>query len=344
MILSNIIAGPCSADTKENLFNTVNELYNIGIRIIRVGIWKPRTKPNMFEGIGEIGLVWIKELKEKYTDLKFAIEIATPEQLNLAIKYNIDIFWIGARTTTDPFAVSNLASAIFNLPKKDKKDKTLLIKNPVCPDIDLWEGAYLRLKDCGIKNIGFIYRGFKTYKSIKYRNEPIWKIPVQLKLKYPELIMYCDPSHIAGDKIYVEEIMKEAKLYGINHFIIESHINPECALSDINQQLTPMKLNEILNDINSFNEENQNKEKLLIYRKDIDEIDNEIINLLAKRMEVSKNIGKYKKENNIEIFQPERLKALINKLKSVGKELNLTPEFIENIWMEIHDESVRNQN
>lgn len=339
----NIIAGPCSADTKENLFEIVKQLYGIGIRKIRVGFWKPRTKPGGFEGIGEEGLMWLSELKNTYPGIQIATEVATAEHLEIAMRYGVDIPWIGARTTTDPFAIIDIASALFNLPKKLKENKTLLIKNPVCPDLNLWEGAYLRLKDCGIKNIGFIHRGFKTYEEIKYRNNPVWKIPMQLKLKYPDMKIYCDPSHIAGDKFYVEEVMKQAKAFNFDGFIVETHIHPDEALSDAAQQITPSKLDEFLTNLEAeVNVDNQDN-SLMMYRTEIDEIDHSLLNLLSKRMEISKNIGTIKKEHQLKIFQPDRLKLMLEELKTLGKSKNLSPEFVENIWMDIHDESIKVQ-
>lgn len=332
-----IISGPCSIESKEQFFETCDRLLKVGINIIRGGVWKPRTKPGGFEGLGEIALKWMKEYKENHPEVKMCCEVANNEHTQLALDYNIDIIWVGARTTSDPFAVQDICNTIV---KNNRKDIEVLIKNPACVDFDLWEGALLRFKACGINNLGLIHRGFKAYKNTKYRNNPLWSIALRMKVKYPDIPMICDPSHIAGNSEYIEEICKKAWMYNYDGFIIESHCNPKNAWTDASQQLTPEELDNILS--NLFNQElNQYEETLSTYRKDIDSIDLQVLELLEQRFDLIRKIGELKKENNVKIFQPNRFISLVNNLKSLNK---IPDVLVDEIWGAIHEESCNQQN
>lgn len=340
-ISKDIIAGPCSVESRDQLLMTADELYSNGIKYFRAGVWKPRTKPGGFEGIGEPALEWLKEVKKTY-NMKIAIEVANAEQTKLACENNIDILWIGARTTADPFAVQEIADIISNY--KDK-DITVLIKNPVCPDLDLWEGAYLRIKNTGVKNIGVIHRGFKVYGESKYRNEPIWRIPLDFKIKYPEVKMYCDPSHISGDKKYIEEISLTAiKTFGFDGLIIESHYNPSQAWTDAKQQIEPEDVATIVEYINKQTEKIDYDTSLLdTYRNKIDYYDTHIIYSLEERLKLSKLIGEYKRNHNMTTYQSQRWQSLLNNLINFGKEHNLDEQYIRDIWEIIHEKSIEVQ-
>ena len=338
-----IIAGPCSVDTEQNLKTIVSQLESFGVTKIRAGIWKPRTKPGSFQGIGEIGLQWMQSIKERDPQIHFGVEVASREHVELAVKHGVQILWIGARTVANPFDVTQIADALFDLPLQKKRSLSLMVKNPICPDIDLWEGAYLRLKDCGVRDISLIHRGFKTYQKTKYRNDPIWKIPLQMKMKHPDLKMICDPSHIAGDKFFVQEIMRQAKAYNFDGFIVEVHNNPSQALSDASQQITPMKLKQILDRLQEQDYAQSQEQTLASCRVQIDQIDAKILRLLQQRMGVSKRIGAIKRQKHMSVFQPERLKELLSSLKARARELGLSQQFVQNIWMEIHNESIQSQ-
>lgn len=330
-----IISGPCSIESREQLYNTCIELKKIGIDFIRGGVWKPRTKPGGFEGLGELALKWMKGIKDEL-GLKICCEVANKQQTELALQYNVDAVWVGARTTSDPFAVQEIAETIHNI----NPNMIVFIKNPTCVDIDLWEGAYLRFKALGINNIGFIHRGFKAYKKTEYRNNPLWQYALQMKIKYPEIPMICDPSHIAGNRDYIEEICKKAYMYNYDGYIIESHIEPFNAWTDANQQLTPNDLKILLDRIYNHTN-NVDKIKLNNYRNDIDSIDMQILDLIEQRFEITNKIGQLKKESNMKVFQPNRFNEILKNLKS----LNKIPEtLVDEIWGAIHEESVNEQN
>lgn len=329
-----IIAGPCSAESQEQILETATQLYNIGIRNFRAGVWKPRTKPGGFEGIGEEALIWMNKIKDKFSDMKIATEIANIDQAKIAMNYNVDIIWVGARTTSDPFAVQELADFF-----KDS-NKEFYIKNPICADYDLWEGAYLRFKNANIKNVGFIHRGFNAFKNTVYRNNPLWRIPLRMKLKYPDVPILCDPSHISGDKKYINEIIEKAwRVYNFDGAMIESHCNPSCALTDAKQQLTPDELKTLLDNFKVINNYDS-IEYLNLYRKEINDIDKDLVDLFVKRFAISKKIGKLKKDNNMQVLQLNRFNEILVNLKSMNA---LSDDFIDNIWQIIHEESIKCQ-
>ena len=329
-----VIAGPCSAESREQVMQTATELAEKGIKIFRAGIWKPRTKPGGFEGIGAVGLPWLKEVKEK-TGMMVATEVATPAHVLEAIKAGIDLLWIGARTAANPFAMQELADALKGV------DIPILLKNPVNPDLELWIGGLERLYNAGLTNLGVIHRGFSSYDKKIYRNAPLWHIPIELKRRYPETII-CDPSHIGGARELVAPIAQQAMDLNFDGLIIESHCNPDCALSDAKQQLTPAVLDYTLNML-VIRDNVQTTENLSVLRKQIDELDEQLLTLLAKRMRISQEIGTYKLEHNMPVLQSGRYDQLLKSRQDMGSKLNLSGEFVDSIVKAIHEESVRVQ-
>ena len=330
-----IIAGPCSAESREQVLNTAQSLASKGIRIFRAGIWKPRTKPGGFEGVGAVGLPWLKEVKEK-TGMLTSTEVATPYHVFEAIKAGIDILWIGARTVANPFAMQELADALKGT------DIPILVKNPVNPDLELWIGAIERIYGAGIRNIGVIHRGFSSYEKKLYRNLPLWHIPIELKRRYPDLSMFCDPSHIGGKRELVAPIAQQALDLNFDGLIIEAHCDPDHALSDAAQQLTPDVLDYTLSML-VIRDNAQTTEDITVLRKQIDEIDEQLLATLAKRMRISKEIGTYKKEHNMPILQEGRYNDILENRAKLGKAMELNPEFVAEIMKSIHEESVRVQ-
>ena len=321
-----VIAGPCSAESREQVMQTATELAEKGIKIFRAGIWKPRTKPGGFEGIGAVGLPWLKEVKEK-TGMMVATEVATPAHVLEAIKAGIDLLWIGARTAANPFAMQELADALKGV------DIPILLKNPVNPDLELWIGGLERLYNAGLTNLGVIHRGFSSYDK---------KIPIELKRRYPEITIICDPSHIGGARELVAPIAQQAMDLNFDGLIIESHCNPDCALSDAKQQLTPAVLDYTLNML-VIRDNVQTTENLSVLRKQIDELDEQLLTLLAKRMRISQEIGTYKLEHNMPVLQSGRYDQLLKSRQDMGSKLNLSGEFVDSIVKAIHEESVRVQ-
>ena len=330
-----VIAGPCSAESREQVMQTATELAEKGIKIFRAGIWKPRTKPGGFEGIGAVGLPWLKEVKEK-TGMMVATEVATPAHVLEAIKAGIDLLWIGARTAANPFAMQELADALKGV------DIPILLKNPVNPDLELWIGGLERLYNAGLTNLGVIHRGFSSYDKKIYRNAPLWHIPIELKRRYPEITIICDPSHIGGARELVAPIAQQAMDLNFDGLIIESHCNPDCALSDAKQQLTPAVLDYTLNML-VIRDNVQTTENLSVLRKQIDELDEQLLTLLAKRMRISQEIGTYKLEHNMPVLQSGRYDQLLKSRQDMGSKLNLSGEFVDSIVKAIHEASVRVQ-
>ena len=330
-----VIAGPCSAESREQVMQTATELAEKGIKIFRAGIWKPRTKPGGFEGIGAVGLPWLKEVKEK-TGMMVATEVATPAHVLEAIKAGIDLLWIGARTAANPFAMQELADALKGV------DIPILLKNPVNPDLELWIGGLERLYNAGLTNLGVIHRGFSSYDKKIYRNAPLWHIPIELKRRYPEITIICDPSHIGGARELVAPIAQQAMDLNFDGLIIESHCNPDCALSDAKQQLTPAVLDYTLNML-VIRVNVQTTENISVLRKQIDELDEQLLTLLAKRMRISQEIGTYKLEHNMPVLQSGRYDQLLKSRQDMGSKLNLSGEFVDSIVKAIHEESVRVQ-
>lgn len=330
-----VIAGPCSAETEEQVIATAKQLASNGVKVFRAGIWKPRTKPGGFEGNGIKALPWMQTVK-KETGMLTATEVATAKHVEEALKYGIDLLWIGARTTADPFAVQEIADTL------QGTDVPVLIKNPVNPDLELWIGALQRLNNAGIRRLGAIHRGFSTYDKKLYRNLPQWHIPIELRRRIPDLPIICDPSHISGRRDLIAPLCQQSMDLQFDGLIIESHIDPDNAWSDASQQVTPEVLNIILNNL-VIRETNQTTENLTELRKQIDEIDINLIETLAKRMRISREIGTYKKEHQMPILQTTRYDEIINKRAQQGIELSMDGEFMKIVFEAIHSESVRQQ-
>ena len=330
-----IIAGPCSAETEEQVMNTARQLAEQGIKIFRAGIWKPRTKPGGFEGVGVEGLAWLKRVKEE-TGMYTATEVATERHVFEALKHGIDILWIGARTTANPFAVQEIADALKGV------DIPVLIKNPVNPDLELWIGAVERIYNAGLRRLGVIHRGFSSYDKHLYRNMPQWHIPIELRRRLPNLPIFCDPSHIGGKRELVAPLCQQAMDMGFDGLIVESHCDPDCAWSDKNQQVTPDALHYILNML-VIRETTQTTENLSELRSQIDQLDNQLLELLAKRMRVSREIGQYKKEHSMPVLQTSRYDEILQKRMTEAVELGMGADFMKEIMQAIHEESVHQQ-
>ena len=331
-----IIAGPCSAETEEQVMNTAINLANNGIKIFRAGIWKPRTKPGGFEGVGQDGLEWLKQVKEK-TGMYTATEVATKAHVEAALEAGVDILWIGARTSANPFAMQEIADSLVG-----HEDKTVLVKNPVNPDIELWIGALQRIYNAGIRKLGAIHRGFSTYGKHLYRNQPQWHIPIELRRRIPNLPIICDPSHIGGLRELVAPISQQAMDMGFDGLIIESHCEPDCAWSDKSQQVTPDVLNFIVNML-VIRETSQTTENLTILRQQIDNIDNELIEILKKRMRVCREIGQYKHEHHMQVVQTGRYDDILRSRIKLAEEMGMSGDFMKVVLQAIHEESVRQQ-
>lgn len=330
-----VIAGPCSAETEEQVMTTATQLAGKGCHIFRAGVWKPRTKPGGFEGNGEKALPWLKRVKDE-TGMLTATEVATPEHVELALKYGVDILWIGARTSANPFAMQALADSLRGV------DVPVFVKNPVNPDLELWIGAMERINGAGIKKMAAIHRGFSSYDKSIYRNLPQWHIPIELRRRIPELPIICDPSHIGGSRELIAPLCQQAMDLGFEGLIVESHCSPDCAWSDAKQQVTPDVLDYILNMLVIRNE-THTTENLSELRKQIDECDNQLIATLAKRMRISNEIGTYKKEHGMTVLQAGRYSEILDKRGSQGAACGMDAEFMKTVFEAIHKESVRQQ-
>lgn len=330
-----IIAGPCSAESEEQVMETATQLARNGCRIFRAGVWKPRTKPGGFEGHGEPALAWLKRVKEE-TGMLVTTEVATPDHAEMSMKYGIDLLWVGARTTTNPFAMQALADSLRGT------DITVLVKNPISPDLELWIGALERLNGAGIKRLGAIHRGFSSYDKTIYRNRPMWQIPIELRRRIPELPIICDPSHIGGKRELIAPLCQQAMDLGTDGLIIESHCNPDVAWSDADQQITPDVLEKIVSHL-IIRDTTDTTEEIAQLRQQIDELDNSVMDILAKRMQVCREIGQYKKEHNITVLQARRYNEILDKLGAQGAQCGMDADFVKKIYSAIHEESVRQQ-
>lgn len=330
-----VIAGPCSAETEEQVMNTARLLAQDGVQIMRAGIWKPRTKPGGFEGVGSEGLAWLKRVK-KETGMYVSTEVATQKHVYEALKYGVDLLWIGARTTANPFAVQEIAEALQGV------DIPVLVKNPVNPDLELWVGALQRLSAVGLTKIGAIHRGFSSYDKTIYRNLPQWHIPIELKRRYPNLPIICDPSHIGGNRELIQPLSQQAMDVGFDGLIIETHCNPEEAWSDAAQQVTPSVLKTILNNL-VIRDTALTTEDLSELRKQIDTLDQSLLELLSKRMRVSCEIGTFKKEHDMAIVQTDRYDDILKRRIAEATKMGMNPEFMRVVLEAIHEESVRQQ-
>ncbi|MEG0700687.1 MAG: bifunctional 3-deoxy-7-phosphoheptulonate synthase/chorismate mutase type II [Muribaculaceae bacterium] len=330
-----VIAGPCSAETEEQVMTTARDLAKNGIRIYRAGVWKPRTKPGGFEGVGVEGLQWLKKVKAE-TGMYVCTEVATKQHVEAALEAKIDILWIGARTSANPFAMQEIADSL------EGKDVIVFVKNPVNPDLELWIGALERLYNAGIHKLGAIHRGFSTYGKHLYRNQPQWHIPIELRRRMPNLPILCDPSHIGGKRELVAPLSQQAMDMGFQGLIIESHCDPDCACSDKSQQVTPEVLNFILNTL-VIRETTQSTENLTLLRQQIDGIDNELLEILNKRMRVSREIGQYKKEHSMSVVQTGRYDVILKSRIKLAEEMGMSGDFMKEVLQAIHEESVRQQ-
>ncbi len=335
-----IISGPCSAESKDQVIATAKELAALKkVHLFRAGIWKPRTRPGMFEGVGTIGLEWLLEAK-KITGLPTTVEVATAKQVEDALKYEVDVLWIGARTTVNPFSIQELSDALLGV------NVPVLIKNPINPDIELWQGAVERISKAGIKNIGLIHRGFSSYGNTEYRNAPMWHLAIEMKRRNPELKFICDPSHMGGKRELLQQLVQKSIDLGYDGLMIESHLNPDVALSDAAQQITPENLNKLLEKIIwrkeslDISEENE----LQKLRQQIDQLDDELLQVLSKRMKITDAIGAYKKENNITILQAQRWNEILKRAFDKNAVLELSDEFIKKYFEAVHLESINHQN
>lgn len=332
-----IISGPCSAESENQLLDTARQLAAGGVKIFRAGIWKPRTMPGCFEGVGLAGLPWMKKVKEE-TGMMVGTEVASKSHVISAIAAGLDIIWIGARTTASPFAMQEIADTL----KELNADIPVLIKNPVNPDLDLWIGAVTRIYNAGIRRIGVIHRGFSTYGKHLYRNQPMWALPFEFARRFPNIPVICDPSHITGAHDLVAPLSRHALDMGFDGLMIESHNNPACALSDAKQQLLPSEMVELMKEL-KVREKPTGTPELDALRSDIDHIDSELLDLLAKRMEVSKKIGEYKKEHNMMVVQLGRHDKIMKDRTETGEKLGLPKPFVGKIMSAIHEESVKRQ-
>ena len=336
-----MICGPCSAETEEQLMETAKQLASLGkVDIFRAGLWKPRTRPDAFEGVGRLGLTWLRDVKRE-TGLPTATEVANANHVNEALKLGVDVLWIGARTSANPFAMQEIADALQGV------ETTVLIKNPINPDLELWIGAIERINRAGINQIGAVHRGFSAYEHTAYRNQPKWQLPIELRRAIPEIPLICDPSHIGGARRYIYEISQKAMDLNYDGLMIESHYDPSKALSDKNQQITPNDLKELLTRL-ILRQPVSNDSKFLDIlgelRAQIDIYDDQLIDLIEQRMSVVERIGAYKKENNITILQSSRWEEIIQKAIAKGASKGLSEEFIELMFKAVHQESINHQN
>lgn len=330
-----VIAGPCSAESEEQVMETARQLAVKGCHNFRAGVWKPRTKPGGFEGKGEEALPWLQRVK-KETGMLVSTEVAKPEHVELCLKYGIDILWVGARTAANPFAMQDLADALKGV------DVPVFVKNPVNPDLELWIGAMERINQAGIKRMAAIHRGFSSFDKKIYRNLPMWQIPMELHRRIPTLPIICDPSHIGGRRELIAPLCQQAMDLGFDGLLVESHCSPDEAWSDAKQQVTPEVLDYILS-LLIVRDEHVTTEGITLLRKQVDELDNELMNLLSKRMRVCREIGQYKKEHNMTVFQANRYSEILDKRGAQGALLGMSPEFIAQVFEHVHEESVRQQ-
>lgn len=336
-----IIAGPCSAETEEQVVETAVRLHKTGkVDMMRAGIWKPRTRPGSFEGIGTKGLAWLQQAR-KLTGMPMTVEVATGKQVEDALHFEIDVLWIGARTTVNPFSVQEVADALRGV------HVPVLIKNPINPDLELWIGAVERVAKAGIKQLGLIHRGFSSYGNTEYRNAPMWHLAIEMKRRHPEMMMINDPSHICGRRDILQDVAQKAIDLDYDGLIIESHIDPDKAWSDAKQQVTPERLAEMLESIVWRKEDVASEEyhaALEKLRQQINHLDDELMQILGTRMKVAEKIGQYKKENNITILQTSRWNEILERAFKKGEKLGLSKEFITKYFDAVHMESINHQN
>ena len=334
-----VIAGPCSAETEEQVLRIANELKDTDVNYFRAGIWKPRTRPGNFEGVGALGLKWLQKVKAE-TGMKTATEVANAAHVKLALEYDVDLLWIGARSTVSPFIMQEIADAL------QGTDKVVLVKNPINPDLSLWLGGIERLYTAGIKNLGAIHRGFSTYEKTKYRNIPEWQLAIEFQDRFPDLPLINDPSHITGKRDMIFDVSQTALDLNFDGLMIESHYDPDNAWSDAAQQVTPAVLVQIMEDLKIREESSEEAEynsKLNTLRAQIDVIDNNLLESLGKRMKISDGIGQLKKDGNISVLQSTRWNEILGKMILEGEQKGLSEEFVLRMFKAIHQESINHQ-
>ena len=330
-----VMAGPCSAETEAQVMQTAQALARKGCHIFRAGLWKPRTKPGGFEGQGQKALPWLRRVKEE-TGMLIATEVATPQHIELCLKHSIDVLWIGARTTANPFAMQALADSLHGV------DIPVLVKNPVNPDLELWIGSMERINRAGIRRLGAIHRGFSSYGGKIYRNSPMWQIPLELRRRIPALPILCDPSHIGGRRELIAPLCQQAMDLGFDGLIVETHHTPDQAWSDAQQQVTPDRLDVILSHL-VVRDKQQTVEAIDQLRRQIDDLDNQLIELLSNRMRICREIGRYKREHNITVFQASRYNEILEKRGAQATHCDMSAEFVATVFENVHQESVRQQ-
>jgi len=334
-----VIAGPCSAETEDQVLAIAHQLKDTDVNYYRAGIWKPRTRPGNFEGVGAIGLKWLQRVKQE-TGLKTATEVANKAHVDLALEHDVDLLWIGARSTVSPFIVQEIADAL------EGTDKVVLIKNPVNPDLSLWLGAVERLASSNIKKLGVIHRGFSTYEKSKYRNIPEWQLAIELQSRFPDLPLINDPSHISGRRDLIFDVSQTALDLNFDGLMIETHIDPDNAWSDAAQQVTPARLVQIMKDLRIRKEtdlEAEYNSRLNNLRAQIDVIDNQLIDILGRRMKISDDIGALKKSRNVAVLQTGRWNAILGSMILEGESRGLSEEFVLKLFKAIHQESINHQ-
>ncbi|MCX5884718.1 MAG: bifunctional 3-deoxy-7-phosphoheptulonate synthase/chorismate mutase type II [Proteobacteria bacterium] len=333
------IAGPCSVESEEQVLQTALSLKQQPVHVLRGGIWKPRTRPGQFQGIGHKGLRWLKNAG-KAIQVPVAVEVAFPEHVEQCLKSGIDIIWIGARTSANPFAMQALADALRGI------DMPVMVKNPINPDLELWIGAFERLNQAGVTKLAAIHRGFSSYRKTDYRNVPHWALPLELKRRIPAMPLICDPSHICGTTELLQSVAQEAMDLLYDGLMIEVHVNPAVALSDAQQQITPEQYGAFMKSLKlkkPFTENQELYRKIIYLRKEIDEVDTQIIDLLAKRMEISRTLGIVKIQDSVAVYQPDRWGEIVRSRIKAGLKRNLSEEFVDQVYQLIHEESVRHQ-
>lgn len=331
-----VISGPCSAETEEQVMTTARQLAGMGVKIFRAGIWKPRTRPGAFEGVGSEGLAWMKRVKRE-TGMFVATEVASAQHVYSALKAGIDLLWVGARTTVNPFLMQEIAESLQGV------DVPVLVKNPVNPDLDLWTGAIERLAQSGLDKIGIIHRGFSAGDKTIYRNHPKWQVPIELHRRFPELPMFCDPSHMGGRRELIAPLSQQAMDLNFDGLFIETHCDPDKAWSDATQQITPEVLKLILSTLVIRDEGKQHLSKLAEYRTSIDELDDKLIEILGKRMEVCREIGVFKRDNNMQVLQAGRYNEIMVKRQQLAQSMGVGADCVQKIFEAIHEESVHQQ-
>ncbi len=334
-----VIGGPCSAETEEQVLKIAHQLKNSDATVLRAGIWKPRTRPGNFEGVGALGLKWLKKAKEE-TGMMISTEVANSNHVDLALEYDVDILWLGARTTVSPFIVQEIADALKGT------DKIVLVKNPVNPDLPLWLGAIERLYKSDINKLGAIHRGFSTYEKTRYRNNPNWQIPIELQTRFPDLPLICDPSHIAGRRDIIFDVCQTALDLNFDGLMVETHYDPDNAWSDAAQQITPKSLIQMMDDLKirkSTDTEADYRNALNTLRTQIDVVDHQLIEMLGKRMKIADGIGELKKDKNVAVLQTRRWNEILGKMILEGQDNDLSEEFVLRVFKAIHQESINHQ-